>query len=370
MYTFGKGKFRLSFKDMNVQAMGDNDKMYEFTIESIENMIIRSLYGKSNGLQMGMVVVDRCKSVVVEQRETQSDDLLDYIGISSYSDSSQISESYAVMFDSLWKYVQTSKILEKSLQRLQTYDNMQREFIDIIAHELRTPLQSILGLTDIVKEHTKEKESKELLSTIAENGARLHSFIENVLTATKLEGYLSDTSKDVFDLTMLIIEIVDNYKIRFQDLTKLPLSTRKEIRFDCKGLESEFVVKANKFQISMVITNIIDNAINFMRDAQKGLISITLEHSGDEVTVHIRDNGEGIHPEILPRLFTKFTSKWFYGSGLGLYTSQKIIFRHNGVLWGQNNPQNEGGATFSFRLPLVDSLNSPKNDISKKGDTK
>ena len=356
----GTGKFRLSFKGKYVESLDDNDKLYEFTTETIENMIIRSFDNKRNELQMGMVIVDRCKSIVVEQRQTSSDNLLDYIGLSSYSDNSQISKSYAAMFDALWKYVQTSRIFEKSLQRIQTYDNMQREFIDIVAHELRTPLQSILGLTDIVKERTDEEESRELLTTIAENGGRLQSFIENVLTATKLEGYLSDATKEVFDLAMLIIDIVDNYKIRFQNLTKLSLSTIKEIRFDCKGLELECNVKANKFQISRVITNLIDNAINFIPDAQKGLISITIEHRGDDVTVHIQDNGEGIHPEILPRLFTKFTSKWFHGSGLGLYTSQKIIFRHNGVLWGQNNPQNEKGAAFSFRLPLIDLSNSAK----------
>ena len=134
-----------------------------------------------------------------------------------------------------------------------------------------------LGLTYILKERTEEKVSKELLETIAENGARLHMFIENVLTATKLQDFLSNISKDVFDLSVLIDEIVDSYKIRFQNLTKSSLSAIKEIRFDCKGLEQECKVKANKFQISMVITNIIDNAINFIPDTQKGLVSITVE---------------------------------------------------------------------------------------------
>ena len=360
----GKSKFRLSFKSKDEDGGGD-DKVYEFTTDTIENMTIRSIYSKTIVLQMGMVIVDRSKSIVVEPKQTRSDDFLDYIGMSSYSNSSQISKSYATMFDALWKHVQTSNIFEKSLERLRIYDNMQREFIDILAHDLRTPLQSILGLTYILKERTEEKESKELLETIAENGARLHMFIENVLTATKLQDFLSNISKDVFDLSVLIDEIVDSYKIRFQNLTKSSLSAIKEIRFDCKGLEQECKVKANKFQISMVITNIIDNAINFIPDTQKGLVSITVEQRERDVTVHIKDNGEGIDSEILPRLFTKFTTKWFYGSGLGMYTSQKIIFTHNGVMWGQNNPQNEKGATFSFRLPLIDSFNR-SNKISDK----
>jgi two-component system, OmpR family, sensor histidine kinase VicK len=104
--------------------------------------------------------------------------------------------------------------------------------------------------------------------------------------------------------------------------------------------------------ISMVITNILENAINFIPIKQKGLISITALQKGKEVIVNIKDDGEGIHPEILHRLFTKFATKSFYGSGLGLYNCRKIIHMYHGGIWGRNNPPNEKGATFSFRLPL------------------
>ena len=126
----GKSKFRLSFKSKDEDGGGD-DKVYEFTTDTIENMTIRSTYSKTIVLQMGMVIVDRSKSIVVEPKQTRSDDFLDYIGMSSYSNSSQISKSYATMFDALWKHVQTSNIFEKSLERLRIYDNMQREFIEI-----------------------------------------------------------------------------------------------------------------------------------------------------------------------------------------------------------------------------------------------
>jgi K+-sensing histidine kinase KdpD len=94
------------------------------------------------------------------------------------------------MFDTLWNYAEMFNLFEKSYERLKAQDRMQREFVDIVAHELRTPLQSILGLTEIVKGRTKEIENRELLKTVTENGARLHRFIENVLTTTKLEGFL------------------------------------------------------------------------------------------------------------------------------------------------------------------------------------
>ncbi len=354
----GSGKYCLVIRTKGIDVRHDNVKVYEFTVDGIETMTVRSIYNESIRPQMGMVVVDKSRSIVIEPKESRSKNALDYIGMSSYSNSSQISKSYATMFDTLWNYAEMFNLFEKSYERLKTQDKMQREFIDIVAHELRTPLQSILGLTEIVKSRAKDEE-RDLLETVTENGARLHRFIENVLTTTKLEGFTSNNPRDIFDLNVLILDIVNNYQTRFRNMTKATLSATKEIQFKCQGFDQVHKVKANKLQISMVISNIIDNAINFIPAKQRGWIIISVEQKDKTVLVQIKDNGEGIHLEILPRLFTKFATKSFYGSGLGLYTCRKIIHLHHGGIWAQNNPQNEQGATFSFSLPLV--INSFKN---------
>ncbi|WP_148686108.1 sensor histidine kinase [Candidatus Nitrosocosmicus hydrocola] len=354
----GSGKYCLVIRTKGIDVRHDNVKVYEFTVDGIETMTVRSIYNESIRPQMGMVVVDKSRSIVIEPKESRSKNALDYIGMSSYSNSSQISKSYATMFDTLWNYAEMFNLFEKSYERLKTQDKMQREFIDIVAHELRTPLQSILGLTEIVKSRAKDEE-RDLLETVTENGARLHRFIENVLTTTKLEGFTSNNPRDIFDLNVLILDIVNNYQTRFRNMTKATLSDTKEIQFKCQGFDQVHKVKANKLQISMVISNIIDNAINFIPAKQRGWIIISVEQKDKTVLVQIKDNGEGIHLEILPRLFTKFATKSFYGSGLGLYTCRKIIHLHHGGIWAQNNPQNEQGATFSFSLPLV--INSFKN---------
>jgi two-component system sensor histidine kinase VicK len=360
----GKGKYRLLIRKKDVKDPRGNVKVYEFTSDGIKNMTVRSIYNKSIRPQMGMVIVDKSKSIMVEPKESQSENALDHIGMSSYSNSSQISKSYATMFDTLWNYAEMFNLFEKSYERLKAQDRMQREFVDIVAHELRTPLQSILGLTEIVKGRTKEIENRDLLKTVTENGARLHRFIENVLTTTKLEGFLSNIPKDIFDLNILIMDIVDNYRTRFQNINVSPMPNTKDIHFNCQGFGDEHRVNANKLQISMVMSNIIDNAINFIPPKQKGLISITVKQNGNDVIVRIKDNGEGIHPEIFPRLFTKFATKSFYGSGLGLYTCRKIIHLHRGGIWAQNNPSNEKGATFTFSLPLINSSKHLKNNTT------
>jgi nitrogen-specific signal transduction histidine kinase len=345
-------KHAITIRRKNIQDAKPGSEQNEFSIDSIEGLTIRSINSKSIRPQLGLVIVDRSKSIVVESKRVKSEKVIDHIGMSSYSNSNHISESYGIIFLALWNYSTMFDLMEKSYKRLRIQDSMQREFIDIVAHELRTPLQSILGLTDVVKERTDEEENKRLLETVIENGARLYRFVENVLTATKLEGLFSQIPREIFALDILIKDIVKNYETKFQNIDRLSIPKIKEISFDLKGFDKEYKINANKLQISMVITNLIDNAINFIPSGKKGIISIALEQNEDYVVVDIVDNGEGIHPEIFPRLFTKFATKSFYGSGLGLYNCRKIIHMHNGGIWAQNRQHKEKGAIFSFQIPL------------------
>jgi nitrogen-specific signal transduction histidine kinase len=351
----GQGNHPLLLRAMDNENQVGTVKVYEFTSENIENMTVRSISNENVRPQMSIVIVDKSKSIVVEPKESQSENALDYIGISSYSNSPHISKSYVTIFDTLWNYAEMFNLFEKSNEQLKNNDKMQREFIDIVAHELRTPLQSILGLTEVAKIRTKENEVKDLLETVSESGIRLRKFIEDILTTTKLEGLIGNDQREIFDLAIVIRDIVDNYNTRFQKMVKSSSqSSIKDIDFDLHGFKEVLMVKANKLQISMVVSNVLDNAINFIPLKQKGLISISIEKKGTMVIVKVKDNGEGIHSDILPRLFTKFATKSFYGSGLGLYTCKKIVRLHNGEIWAQNNPHGERGATISFSLPFID----------------
>jgi len=124
-------------------------------------------------------------------------------------------------------------------------------------------------------------------------------------------------------------------------------------------------VVADKNRLSQVISNLINNSIKFISSENgNGLISITVEKAKiksnegnnsdwviDEVIISIKDNGKGIDSEIFPRLFTKFASRSFQGTGLGLYICKNIVEAHGGSIWAKNNEFGKG-ATFSFRLPF------------------
>ena len=256
--------------------------------------------------------------------------------------------------------------LESINEQLQTHDKMQQEFISTAAHELRTPLQPILGLSKIVKDKINDNEQKDLLDIIIKNTKKLKRLTEDILDVTRIEGNKLLLNKETICIWELLHSIIKEFEHT--------LGNNKTIKFKLhfKNIDSNSVnVVADKNRIYQVISNLINNSIKFILSENgkegdgNGLISITVEKAKiksnegnssdrviDEVIISIKDNGKGIDPEIFPRLFTKFASKSFQGTGLGLYISKNIIEAHGGKIWAENNEDGKG-ATFSFSLPVI-----------------
>ncbi len=229
---------------------------------------------------------------------------------------------------------------------------MQKEFINIAVHELRTPIQPILGLSEIVRDKIKVAEQRELLDIVIRNTKKLKNLSENILDVTRIEGKLFSLDKEEFSLNDLILNITKDFENNFDK--------KKKIRFEYNNFDTEYLLFADILRIGQVISNLIDNSVkNISKD---GIISLSIEkekintssnESKEIVNVYVHDNGNGINPEIVSRLFTKFASKSFQGTGLGLYISKRIIEIHGGKIWGKNN-KDDKGATFSFSLPIND----------------
>jgi signal transduction histidine kinase len=234
-------------------------------------------------------------------------------------------------------------------QELQTRDRIQKEFINTAAHELRTPIQPILGLAEYVKNKTKDKEHKEILDIIIKNTKKLKKLAEDILDVSKIESNSLTLNKEKFTIDSLVLEIVKEFGSK--------LANDKKIEFELiNPNDTPATVYGDKNRIGQVISNLISNSIKFI--AKEGLISTSIEkRSGDIdseknlVVVKVKDTGMGIDKEIFPKLFTKFASKSFQGTGLGLYISKRIVESHGGKIWAENN-KDEKGATFSFSLPL------------------
>jgi two-component system, OmpR family, sensor histidine kinase VicK len=326
----------------------DEDQISQIVDEvvvELPQLEIRSI-DKSLQTQMGVIVVDRKESLIVELRDDTKENYYDAAGLAAYSNSRPIALSYVSIFESLWKQGEL-------YEQLKAYNIMQRDFINIAAHELRTPIQPILGLSQVVSPKVGEEE-REHMRVIIRNAKRLQRLTENILDVTKIDNHSLKLQKGRFNLIDLISRIVQDFRNQI-DNSNLLLVCQFEGKQEDKN-ETIFV-HADKSRLIQVISNLLSNAIKFTKE---GVISVNVEKQvkekekgikQDEAIITVRDMGVGIDPKLLDRLFSKFATKSFAGTGLGLFISKSIVEAHGGRIWAENNSDGRG-ATFIFTLPL------------------
>lgn len=184
------------------------------------------------------------------------------------------------------------------------------------------------------------------------NSRRLHQLTEDILDVTRIEGHTLRLNKDLCNINDIVKMVVRD------NIAQIEKSkTRQDLIIEYKPKEDNIIVEADKGRISQVVSNLIDNAIKF---TPNGTINVTTEiineTTKNEALVSIKDSGNGIDPEITQKLFSKFVTKSFSGTGLGLFISKNIIEAHGGRIWALNNNSSRGeggGATFCFTLPLT-----------------
>lgn len=284
-----------------------------------------------------ILIVDRKYSLSVELRDDSQNSSLDAIGLATYSNSRATVLTYASIFDTLWRQTEL-------YEQLKEHDEMQREFINTAAHELRTPIQPIIGLSDILYRQESEGEKSKLLEVISRNAIRLHSLTENLLNVARIEAGALPLQRQIIDARVLVQDAVED--------------ARKTIGIENLKLDvilnnDDVFVDVDSSGISQVLYNLLSNANKFTKE---GTITVRLEQEGpiskENVVVSVSDTGLGIDPGILPRLFTKFASKSENGLGLGLFIAKGIIDAHGGKIWAMNKEGGKG-ATFAFSLPTT-----------------
>ncbi|MFL6433820.1 MAG: ATP-binding protein [Nitrososphaeraceae archaeon] len=320
---------------------GEEEKQKKFEIRRID---------LTSEIKNTILVTDRKASLVTELRDDSKENFVEATGLATYSTSEPTIMSYTSIFQNFWKQVEL-------YEQLKIHDKMQKEFIDIAAHELRTPIQPILSLSGVLRSTTKDTSQYELLDAIIRNAKRLRQLTEDVLDVARIESKLLTLRKNHFDLKKLILNTIADYTTQIikegkDNKVKMELATKEG---------EDYNVYGDRERITQVISNLLNNAIKF---SEEGTIIVKIEKSknnkdnnkeGVVVVVSIQDTGKGIDPTIRDKLFEKFATKSEKGMGLGLYLSRKIIEADGGEIWGSNNT-NGKGATFGFSLPLNNSL--------------
>ena len=242
--------------------------------------------------------------------------------------------------------IESNSLLASANKQLEIHDNMQKEFINVAAHELRTPIMPILGEAELIENDISDNESarisREQISSIIRNAKRLDRLAADILDVTNIEGKSLKLNKTTFDINEILSQLVTEYSRQIEkDVAK-----NKKIKISYEPLR--VMIFADNYRITQVISNIINNAIKF---TDQGIITIIGTADSAELTIKISDTGKGIDNEIINRLFDKFVSRSEQGTGLGLFISKNIIEAHGGRIMGFNN-ENGIGATFVIVLPL------------------
>jgi len=307
---------------------------------------------------IGIVIVDKKESLIIETRDDARDNSYDASGLAAYSNSKYIALSYASIFESLWIQAELYKQLKEANEQLKQHDKMQKEFINLAAHELRTPIQSILGLTEIVSSKIKNNnEQSELLDAVTRNAKRLQRLVDDIIDVTKIESQSLKLNKEVLNLNDLISNVIDDYK------NLIIVNDNNNVKINFIPFKETLLIEADKKRVSEVVSNLLSNAIKFTNEGEI-FVSVEKKEENDDddddnsnnyALVTVRDTGAGIDPEILSNLFSKFITKSFEGIGLGLYISKNIVEAHGGKIWVENNNNiDEGkGSTFYFTLSTI-----------------
>jgi signal transduction histidine kinase len=236
--------------------------------------------------------------------------------------------------------------LASANNQLELHGKLQREFIDVAAHELRTPIMPLLGMTDLIESKFQQNKNGEIIlrrddfEIISRNARRLERLATDILDVTKIETQSLHLNKEQFDLYDIVDLAVNDIKNQFPN-DKITYVVQLD-----KGTK----VYADKAKLSQVLGNLLSNAVKF---TDEGSITVTGKLTPSDaskrelVHISVSDTGTGIDSELMPKLFTKFTNKAGIdraqvGSGLGLFISKGIIDAHAGKIWAENNHDGRG----------------------------
>ena len=380
-------EYKLGIIDYLIQASRNKDARDIRIICSINDnnaQIVRRLYedapnigilNTTTNLATKVFVVNDDTLYRAELSDPEADSFSKALGFAIYSNSKPTVGAFKSFFELVW---QSHEINEK----LHQADKVQREFINIAAHELRTPIVPILNLSELLYSNVKDrqpelqqKEVLQMLEIILRNAKRLHHLTEDILDVTRIESQNLKLRKERFNLNDAILNLVEDYQ-------KQIANGNNNIKLIYEpGNSSITLVEADRRRLTQVISNLIDNALKFTKE---GTVTVTTTiikrkdadrtsgEEGAEVVIAIKDTGTGVDPELMPRLFTKFATKSYQGTGLGLFISKSIIEAHGGRMWAENNNNNgsdtkHNGATFYFTLPVVDMNEQRKEQKNEEG---
>ncbi len=274
-----------------------------------------------------------------------------------------LAESFNSMASSIKTHIEKQEELTAKLQNankeLNKKDKLKDEFVGIASHELRTPVQSILGFASLA--NNGQIETKEAYKGVLLEAYRLQQLTNDLLDVSRIESGISLTyAMEKVRINEIILDVVNGVKVSLKEgvsiETKIGGNGAGDIEGNNNNNNNDIEIYADKSRITQAISNIVVNAVKFT-DSGTVLVESSVSNDKERVEVKVIDSGRGIAEDILPNLFDKFVTKTLgnenkRGTGLGLYITKAIISAHKGKIFAYNNKQGVG-ATFTIVLPSV-----------------
>src|SRR6476619_6434385 len=316
---------------INALAIDSDRKIEQKKTKSADDRTEMEIKPIEQSLQtrISILIVDKMYSLIVELKDDSQESSASAIGLATYSNSKPTVLSYISIFESLWR-------LSELYEKLKIQEKMQKEFINIAAHELRTPIQPILGLSQVLELDIDNKQRTQIVETISRNAKRLLRLSEDLLDVARIDSQSLQLRMEEFNIGDTISRIVGDFGTQVNGDVKILYDNAPNL-----------LVEGDKDRIAQVIHNLINNAIKFTNEKT---IKVSTEKTDGFVLVNIKDTKIKIDAAVLPSLFTKFVTKSDRGTGLGLYISKSIIEAHGGKIWAENNIDGPG-ASFTFTIP-------------------
>jgi signal transduction histidine kinase len=228
-----------------------------------------------------MTILDRAKTMIWEIKDDNKDNFVEALGMAIYIESEQTALSYVSIFNNLWNQSEMYEKLQEAYEHV-TLHKMQKEFVELVAHELRTPITPIIGLTERLRDKLKDTKHKELLVIVINDSKKLQILTERILDITRIEGKLYKFQEEKFSLNQLILDVVKGFEDNFKGNDK---TNQIKFEFDNGFNQENYLINADKTKIVQVVSNLIENSIKFVFDERvdkerQGIILITIEKKG------------------------------------------------------------------------------------------
>ena len=320
-----------------------SDQLIEETKSNVPNIDIRTI-SSSLETKISILIVDNKQCLILELKDDKQNTSHDAVGLATYSISPTIISSYLAIFESFWRQAEL-------FEKMKEVEILEKDFINFAAHELRNPVQPIIGFSELLYSKIENQEHRRLLDEVILNARRLERLARVMLDVTRIENNSLILTKETVDTARVVKDIVDSYNQNLREKNAVNKSKNLEELMIIQNGVKDLEVTLDKVRITQVICNILDNALSFSHEGKIKVVLKKEKRNGQNfLLIRVKDTGPGIDPEILSKLFTKFASKSDMGTGLGLFISKGIVEAHGGKIWAENNPNR--GATFSFTLPI------------------